>query len=347
MHIRAATMHQLKKVQFSHGEDVVDTVEREGLLPNDEVLSNVCVQTLNLFDKKGNNTGTFGDDIDLHRFPVRLNEYRANQHDFEAFSKLALAMLAEEMSDAAASNGGHYFFVHYEQSGNEHLLIAMLKLREGAGIDADLSLLPTLTIDTSKLHEAARINLTRWEAGMQPYLTFVKKRGEDKVTRYFRKALACTNYTSSQHHTSQVIEAAKEYVMSRPNASDEQRRAQWDAVRTSLHSAFASCKGEIVLDAIAVAVEPEEPSAFSDFVAEGVSAGKYSFDHAFKPHAETFKSLKRIKSHVGTVSLAFDLSDVKAGRVAYDQEAEVLIIQSDAVSHDLKQQVISSAIAGT
>lgn len=347
MHIRAATIHELKKVQHTHGDEVVTKVEREGLLPNDETLANVCTQTLHLFDKRGNNTGTFGDSEDVHRFPVRLSEYRDGQYDFEAFSKLALALVGDEMGEASASTGGYLFFLHYEHGGHEHVLIAMLKLKEGAGIGAGLSLMPTLTIDTSKLHEAARINLTRWESNVQPYLSFVKRRGEDKVSRYFRKALACMGYTSSQHHTEQVIKAAREYVMSRPGMSESERIQKWDQVRSSLHLAFETSADEVALEAIAVAVEPAESSAFIDFVAEGVSAGIYTFDHAFKPHRDTFRALKRIKGQVGTVLVAFDVADVKAGRVNYDQSADVLIISREAISESVREEVINSVIAGT
>lgn len=344
MQIISATIHELKKLQHTHGEEVVSSIERDGLLPVDATLTNVCAQTIAFISKNGNNTGTFGDSEDIHRFPIRLKEYRDGTHSFEAFSKISLAIIAEHMANASAANGGYAFYLHYKQGNEEHLLVVMLKLKEGAGISDALALLPTLIIDTSKLHEAARVNLTRWESGMQPYLTFVKGRGADKVTEYFRTALACTGYTSSQHHTEQVIAAAKDYIHSLPGLSKDERNEKWGAVRTSLHTAFSSNAEEIVLDAIAVAIEPTDPDAFKDFIASEDSAGKYSFNHTFKPHSDTFRQLKRIRGKVGTISVSFDVEDVRQGRVVYDEEMGALIIRS--VSDKVRQEAIESATAG-
>src|SRR3546814_19827859 len=97
------------------------------------------------------------------------------------------------MERSRLANGGHALFLRYREPPNDFLLIAMLKLKPGAGIDEDtLELLPTLNIDLTLLNEAARINITRPQEGLVPYLTFIKgaKQAAD-VTEYLLSASAC------------------------------------------------------------------------------------------------------------------------------------------------------------
>lgn len=345
MEIKAAVIHHLKKQQHTSGEGSVSVHWREGLLPADDTLTSVCAQTLHLFSRKGNSTGTFGENEDLHRFPVRVKELRSGDLDFEEFSEKAVTIIMGEMEGAPLSTGGHAFIVRYEVGGEEFLLIAMLKLREGAGIDDDnLDLTPTLVIDTDKLHEAARVNLSRWDAGTVPYLTFIKGRGADEVSAYFRKALACDDYTSGRHHTKQVIEAAQTYVLQIKDLSDEDRQERWKEVRGKLHECFAKSKEEVVLAAIAVAVDDIEPEKFIDFVTTGGEAHKFQFSHGFKPDQSVYKSLKRVQGKMGTISVSFDIEDVAEKRVTFDENQNALLIHNP--SDSLKAEVKANATPG-
>ncbi|PPT25542.1 hypothetical protein XabCFBP2524_22480, partial [Xanthomonas axonopodis pv. begoniae] len=96
-----------------------------------------------------------------------------------------------------------------------------------------LDLEPALVIDTDKLHEAAKVSFARWEQGEDAYLTFVKARGTEEVSAYFRDSLACVNYTSAQKNTERMIEAARAYVMSL-NLSEADTQERWKATKKSL-----------------------------------------------------------------------------------------------------------------
>src|SRR3546814_10704194 len=113
------------------------------------------------------------------------------------------------MERTRLANGGHALFLRYREPPNDFLLIAMLKLKPGAGIEEDtLELLPTLNIDLNLNNEAARINIPRLQGGTEPYLTLfqgAKKAAE--VTEYFRPALACTTFTVAAAQTRQKIAA--------------------------------------------------------------------------------------------------------------------------------------------
>lgn len=345
MEIKNAIIHKLNKAQHTSGTESVTVQLRDGLLPVDDTLSTVCSQTLHLFQRKGNNTGTFGTDEDSHRFPIRVNDYLQGGEEFEHFTHHAVGIIRDKMSQSSAANGGHAFFVHYTSGDGDFLLVAMLKLREGAGIDEDsLALMPTLVIDTDKLHEAARVNLSRWSNDEQPYLTFIKGRGSDEVTAYFRDALACEGYTSGRHHTSQVIRAAEAYVLQLDALSQEEKRQRWIEVRERLFDCFAQNKEEVVLTAIAVAVEPGASNLFEDFVTTGPQAQEFQVSHQFKPDREAYRGLKRVSGKIGTVSVAFDIDDVQQGRVAYDESSNALLIY--APTAELKREVTENALPG-
>ncbi|WP_282244782.1 nucleoid-associated protein [Stenotrophomonas sp. PS02300] len=338
MNVLQATIHRLSKDQYAHGAGSVEIQLRDTLLVVDQLLSRVAEQTVKLFAKRGNNTGTFGDDEDVYRFPVRLKEYRDMEIDFLELSQLVVGIIESRMQSVVGATGGHAFFLHYEQGGVEYLLVAMLKLRDGAGISEDLELEPALVIDTDKLHEAAKVSFARWENGEDAYLTFVKARGTDEVSAYFRDALACVNYTSAQQNTERMIEAARAYVLALGlNEDDTQER--WKATKERLFQCFENGRSGVVLETISAAVEPGEPELFSGFVTEGPQALDLMVSHQFVPHVKTFRKLRRLSAKMGTVSVAFDVEDAAEGRVKYDPEADALVIPhpTDDIREVLRQ----------
>lgn len=338
MNVLKATIHRLGKDQYAHGEGTVEVQLRQALLPLNPLLTQVAEQTVRLFGKRGNNTGTFGDDEDAYRFPVRLKEYREQNIDFLELSQVVVGILESKMQFVVGATGGHAFFLHYEQGGGEYLLVAILKLKDGAGISDELDFEPAVVIDTDKLHEAAKVSFSRWEGGEDAYLTFVKARGADEVSAYFRNSLACVNYTTAQQNTERMIAAARAYVEAL-GLSELETQERWKGTKESLYRCFETSRAGVVLETIAVAVEPNEPDLFSTFVTEGPQAAQLLVSHQFVPHLDTFRKLHRLSAKMGTVSVAFDVEDAAAGRVKYDPQADALVIPNptEDIREALKQ----------
>lgn len=325
MNILHATIHRLVKDQYAHGEGTVAVQIRPSLLPINALLNTVADQILKLFAKRGNNTGTFGDDEDVYRFPVRLREYRNGDMNFLELTEVVVGIVEKRIQSVVGATGGHAFFLHYEQGGSEYILVAMLKLRDGAGISDDLDLEAALVIDTDKLHEAAKVSLARWQGGEDSYLTFVKARGTEEVSAYFREALACVNYTTAQQNTLRMINAARAYVLSL-NLDDEEAVNCWKATKQRLFDCFDAGRQGVVLETISAAVAPDDPPAFSEFVTEGPQAMDLMVSHQFVPHVKTFRQLRRLNAKMGTVSVSFEFDDAAAGRVKYDPQRDALLI---------------------
>jgi len=346
MEIVEATIHQLRKAPQTKGEESVTRHLRTAPLVVDETLTNVSKDLLAMYASRQNSTGTFGVNPTLHQFPVHLDAYVKGSLPFYDFSREALTLIEREMARTLLASGGFALFLRYSQNDSDYLLVAMLKLKPGAGInEATLDLEPTLNIDTNLLHEAARINLTRLAAGDEPYLTFIRGRTRaGDVTEYFRNALACENFTSAKHHTQQLIQAANDFVEAREDLTTEQEKHdELIKMRARLFECFQTNKKEVVLQTLAAAIMPDEPQNFIDFIKDAVLSEKYQLSDRFQPDRKTFSKLKRIQGRIGkTITLSFDVADVQQSRVAYDAESNTIILHGppEDLVRDIQDNVL-------
>lgn len=345
MQIQEATIHQLIKAAQTSGEGSVTHHHRPTVLPIDPVLTTLCTDLLALYNSTVNSYGTLGQDPTLHTFPLRLNEYTQGTDGFQAFTTASLSLIKKEMQDAIFANGGYALFLRYQHDNTDFLLVAMLKLKPGAGIDEQtLSLQPTLNIDLNLLHEAARINLTRLSSATEPYLSFIKgKAKKGDVTEYFRTALACENFTNSSHHTDQLIKAADAFVAARADLPlENEKREERTQMRKRLYDCFANNTDEVVLPTLAAAIMPSSPQDFLNFVRTGPQAAQYQINDSFKPHLPTYNKIRRITGKIGaSVSVGFNVDDVQAQRVYYDPAIDGLVLKSP--SEQLKQAISENA----
>lgn len=332
MHIVEATIHQLAKAPQVKGPASVIRKLRSTALPVDPTLEAVCVDLLSMYATRSNSTGTFGAIPTLHQFPVHLAAYVEGTMPFLDFSEQALLLIEQEMSKSLLASGGFALFLRYQQGGSDYLLVAMLKLKQGAGInETTLDLEPTLNIDVNLLHEAARINLTRLSDGKEPYLNFIRGRSRaGDVTEYFRTALACENFTSAKHHTQQVINAATDFVEARQDlATDEEKREELIRVKSALFDCFSANKKEVVLQTLAAAIMPSDPQNFLDFVKDPALSEKYQISETFQPDKATYQRLQRIHGSIGkTIKLSFSVEDVQASRVSFDDSSNAVVLSN-------------------
>ena len=346
MQIQEATIHQLIKQSQTSGEGSVQHQHRPNALPIDEVLTTLCTDLLALYNTTVNSYGTLGQDPTLHTFPLRLNEYANGGIAFHVFTTTALSLIKKEMQNSSFANGGYSLFLRYQHDNNDFLLVAMLKLKPGAGIDEQtLNLEPTLNIDLSRLHEAARINLTKLATATEPYLSFIKGKAKKTgdVTDYFRDALACENFTKSSHHTDQLIKAADAFVAAREDlVTPEAKREEKMRVRQGLVECFANNPVEVVLLTLAAVIMPSSPDDFVAFVRTGPQADQYQINDSFMPHKATYNKIRRITGKIGgSVSVGFDVADVQSQRVYYDPAVDGLVLKFP--SEHLKQAILENA----
>ncbi|MBK7900055.1 MAG: nucleoid-associated protein [Betaproteobacteria bacterium] len=159
--------------------------------------------------------------------------------------------------------------------------------------------------------------------GHNPYLSFIKKRqGGAEVSRYFREALGCTEYTDSKHHTGQMRDAFEAY--SAHNAwTQEQKRAARQRIYDYCDAKEKA--GESVnLAALSALVDDQNPDTFSDYVRDN----DYEVGETFKPHKATYTRFKRISRTFGSVKVSFDVQDLLNGGVDFDEDNACLVINN-------------------
>lgn len=344
MEIIEATIHRLQKEAHTQGEGTVELQHRDENLPVDETLTTVCKELLQLYNRSSDSSGILGKDRDLHVFPVRLNEYLADSLSFPQLCHATVGLIAHHMQDARFSSGGYALFLRYREPPNDFFMVAMLKLKPGAGIDEEsLGLLPTLNIDLDLLNEAARVNLTRLASDDQPYLTFIKgRRKSEHVTKYFRDALACLNYTDSATQTRELVAACDDFVAQREDLKTEVEKQQEKLkARERLHDCLNANREEVTLATLAAAIHPVEPEEFVTF-SQAVEAGerRYKFNARFKPDRRVTQNLRRIQGTMGSIRLSFDVQDVRTGTVDYDDNRDAVIINNP--TEQLKKEILEN-----
>ena len=345
MQIIEATIHRIEKQQHA---TAVHTHLRPVCLPIDQTLERVCGELLDMYSKKLDSQGSFGSNPTIDVFPVIFDEYVSQVRTFHDLSEAALALIAKEMGGASAANGGYVLFVRYKVPPNDFLLIAMLKQKAGASIDdASLDLKDTLSIDLGLLNEAARVNITRHSSQTEPYLTFIKgPRRKDEITRYFRDALSCTNFTSSSEQTKQMITALDDFIAQRADLDEAAKQTARIEARQRLFECFKANAEEVTLQTAAAAINPAEPQEFVDYVKEDVSGEpRFGFNDRFRPDKTAVRSLKRITGTTGTVRVSFDVADLQSGAVSYNPQQDALLIRgiSEALRNEVKKYAGESA----
>jgi len=81
-------------------------------------------------------------------------------------SKVTMIELRDQARLKPGATGGHIFFGHFESRGSEYLLVAMIKQKGAITLTRDMRPTAIKEIDMSKLHQAARINLDRYQEHM-------------------------------------------------------------------------------------------------------------------------------------------------------------------------------------
>ena len=204
MEIQQAVIHGIIKEKETSGNESVEIKPREQLLDIDDRVKKLGSDILKLYGRLSNGYGMLGNVEDVHRFPGYFTKYVNNETDFITFSNNTIAVVSELMSQQRMTTTSYPIFFRYTNLDRDWLLIAVLKLKEGVGIDEDtLDLNDSLFFDISNLREAARFDIQKWNENEQPYLSFIKRgSGSDaESSKYFRAALSCLEYTDAKHNT--------------------------------------------------------------------------------------------------------------------------------------------------
>lgn len=318
MQIKEAIVHHIEKI--ANSDQVIEN-PRTVVSPIDTMMTKLAEDILGMYGKSNNMYGNFDPDP-VYVFSSNLTSYISLNQSFIDFSSQATHLIAIAMKDSLLATGGYALFIRYTNQGSEWLLIVMLKLRSETGIDENtLDLNQSLIFDIRRLNEAVRIDLQKWSTDQQPYLSFIKRgSADDQVTRYFRRALGCTDYTDSKKNTEQALKAVDAYCKAQ-NISSEDKQ-------TTRRKMFEYCDEKrksnepVNLKSLSAILFDQTPEAFFDFV----KSENYTINEVFSPYRGTYIRLHRIRAKVGSVQLSFDVQDLVNEAVRYDATQNTIVV---------------------
>lgn len=318
--ISYGVLHTIIKEQNST-EIVVEP--RSDCLPVDQNLKDLVQDVLKIYGKKNNSYGTFDSDLVAYPFPTYLNAYLSNSSEggFYQFSRDSLSLIARETGQSRMATGGKMVLVRYQHQQREWLLIVMLKMKEAKTVNDQQELDNVDILDIEHLHEAARIDIEKYQSETEPYLSFIKKKSsQEDVSLYFRTALGCTEYTEASLHTAESMKAVDDYADEME--WDQNRRLE---ARKAYYEYCAEKKqaGEPVnLESLSARIDDQNPQGYRDFVRDN----EYAVNDEFEPHPATYNKFKRVSAKMGSIRLSFDVKDLTDGRITPNDDYTSLTI---------------------
>lgn len=323
--MQQSIIHGVIKNKDTSGADSVSIKPRNELLPIDDRLMTLGNDILKLYGKLSNGYGMLGDDYDVHRFPQYLDRHINAELNFIEFSNNTIAVISELMSRQRFSTTSYPVFFRYTNLGRDWLLIAVLKLKEGVGIDENtLDLNDSLFFDISNLREAARIDIEKWKVNQQPYLSFIKRgAGSDsESSKYFRDALSCLEYTDAKYNTDMAVKAVNDYCESQN--FDAQTKQSLRAKMYDYCKEKKDADEPVNLTSLSAMLNDQEPDSFINFVREN----DYEVSETFSPNPESYKRLQRLSRRFGTISIGFDVDDLYSERVVYSSVDNSIVLRN-------------------
>jgi nucleoid-associated protein len=335
MQVQAAIVHRIDKEQNTND---ATPHPRQQELPIDDRLTALADQVRRIYDKTTNRgTGRFDRDEDTFPFSRMLREFKDETRSFVQLSHSTLTLISARMEEEVFATGGFVLFLDYTNLQREWLLVVMLKQAAMTAINPEtLEIEESRALDVDHMHEAARVDVTKWLDGEEPYLTFAKRRvGRADVTRYFRNALGCTDYTEAKANTNYLIEAYEHYALDQGWTKEQKQYA-----RERLHSEFVEknrAREPIRLQGVSALINHDEPAAFAEFVR--VHDEIYPISDEFPPHPDTYRRLKRLRGKIGNVTISFDVRDLENGFLHYDDQSDAHTLTLTRLSNDLDRSI--------
>jgi nucleoid-associated protein len=150
---------------------------------------------------------------DTVNFPSQqfLREYlEGGSSDFSGLTTSLMTTLVTQARRKPGSTGGHVFFVHFEDSAKQFMMITIVNDRLNAAITKDFDVRDVTTLDLDGFRFAGRINLTGWLSGEERYVGFLKGKGD--VAEYFKEFLGCDTTVQDRVDTQLLVAALKEFA---------------------------------------------------------------------------------------------------------------------------------------
>lgn len=309
-------------VNKGDGGFVVD--DRKQVLEVGDTVQRLIDQLTKIYTAKtGKSHGRFEEDIDNYPVSKFLENYFQNGNSDFVTTTLQMAESLRKSVQGTASTGGHVFFAHFRRISDEtdFFIVAILNDELGAALDRSKEVVDALHLDIKGFRLAGRVNLTNWAEGGEKYLSFIKGRGQDKVSDFFKLFLGCNNSVAAVLETQKLGKALEQFVQSKEMS--EEHREEF------LKSAYSVCKRyadkdmPFEINAFANELWPECPEELSGLFEES----GLDISDGFIPDKRSLRSLIKFTGGSKNWRITFDRTALSSGEIEFDVKSEALVIK--------------------
>lgn len=330
MPIRQAIVHLIDKKPDGNPA-VLHT--RDAALEDTDALNNLLFDLNNAYNaKQGKVWGLFHGESGAYPLSGWLKQYLREEQDFVEFSKVAVEHLTKLLEESSLSVGGHVIFAHYQQGMTEYLTIALLQHSEGVSVSEDLGVSPTRHLDLSKVHLAARINLTEWQNNekSRQYISYTKGKNGKKVSDYFSDFIGCQQGVDGAGETRTLLKAFTDFVES----EDLPKESAREKAHTLVDYATTQNKlGETVsLEDLSSMIDEDRPQAFIDHIRNK----DYELSTEIPADKRTINQFGRLSGRAEGLSISFE-SHLLGSDIEYDESNGTLLIRK--IPTTLREQI--------
>jgi len=262
-------------------------------------------------------------------FASSLEKYYKKEINLIELSLEAANQLQKKMEDVPFAKGAYVLFFEWISGSWRHFYVVMLTDKDGSAIDPEkLEVRDAIHVDLDKLRVAGRINFNEWMAKSdKQYVSILTGRGLGDVSKYFRRFLGVDEKVDEKHETTKLIDYFKEFYRAKKWSQEKSNTAS-EHLNDHL-KVLAKEQRPMFLEEISRVIDPEEETAFTDFLQEK----NYEVSSEIVPHKDTLRRLVRVTGRNEYMSIAFENALIGQG-ISFPDEKN-LVVRADLLPADV------------
>jgi len=305
------------------------------VLPVSDAIENLLFDLNDAYNgKQGKAWGFFHGESGAYPLSGWLKAHLDGKSSFVEFTQQAAEQLTKLMEESNLSSGGHVVFAHYQQGMTDYLSIAMLHHADSVLVTPELQVTTSRHLDLSKIHLAARINLSEWKNNAQSkqYISFLKGKNGKKISDYFRDFIGCQEGIDGAGETRTLLKAFSDYV----EQEDLPEESAREKTATLVDYAASQIKvGEpVTLAELSTLLDEDRPQNFAEFIRNA----DYGLSPEIPADKRTLNQFRRFTGRAEGLSISFE-QHLLGDRIEFDREGNTLTIRNipTALSDQLKR----------
>lgn len=310
-------IHNIVKKQF---DKTVTTKERPTEIKVGKTQITFLEKLLSVYYNKSNPSyGVFDSNITSFPYQSLLKKFIDEKNSFQSFTINSLNHFVTKIKDETNATGGFFLVAYFTRQGSDFLSIIMLNNTTNYDIDEnELDIIEKITLDVDKVDVANIINLKKWMANDNTYLSFTK--GRKEISGYFINFIGCTQLTDSKHYSKNLKLAFNDFLNSENLTVDQKLTYKMNAY--SHFSQKAKEKKDVDINVFANELFPVEPEKLKNFI----SNEKYQITANFRCDMSVFKDYQYIFYNSKDLNFRFHRSLIETNQISYNKEEKSLTI---------------------